>query len=395
MIYGIMGSKQLLEKCLYTSPICPIINWSSNYREIKDDRIYVLVSLLGIKLMRCPKPGKLTISNRIFNATILGGTFDHLHIAHKGLISLTLDLTKQAHICIMSDEWIKSKKFVKGIEDFNTRINNVKKYVENIGLLEKTIFCKIDDPYSYALTGPYSKKVDSIVISQEDIVLKRTKELNEKRKELGLEPLKIVTMPIMRDLRHKVISSTRIRSGDLKPQFNKIRYEITSDLRKDLKTPKGEFYEKIEDLPKPSNCVITVGDIVTESLIESGYPISIGIIDRRSRRQDLTNISFYLEKQSNEYHAPIFIPAINPQGQITYDSFLAIQLALSQDYPSIIRVYGEEDLIGFPATILAPPGSYVIYGDPFRGGLVVIEVDGEVRERAIETLKKMKMIVES
>ncbi len=342
-------------------------------------------------MFSCPEPRRLIGISDTFNDTILGGTFDHLHIAHKGLISLTLDITKRAHICIMSDEWLKFKRHSNNVEDFQTRYNNVKSFITRIKQMNKVIISQIDDPYSYALTGEYANVVDSIVISREKTVLERTIELNNKRAKLGLPPLKIISMPILSDLRGKPISSTRIRARDLVFPPSNHRFLVTEELREELKEPKGDFYKSISELPEPSNCVIAVGDIVTKTLAEAGYPVSISIIDMQSKREMLPHYFYYLEANRDRglYYTPIVIPSINEQGSITYDSWFALQLALAQSYPVLIRVYGEEDLLGFPATILAPVGAYVIYGDPFRNGLVVIKVNEEVKKRAIKSLSKM------
>ncbi len=342
-------------------------------------------------MFSCPKPRRLIGVSDIFNDTILGGTFDHLHIAHRGLISLTLDITKRAHICVMSDEWLKSKRHSNNIEDFQTRYNNVKSFIARINQIDKAIISQIDDPYSYALTGRYANVVDSIVISREKTVLERTVELNDKRAKLGLPPLKIILMPIISDLKGKPISSTRIRAHDLMFPPSNHRFIVTDELREELKKPKGDFYKSISELPEPSNCVIAVGDIVTRTLAEEGYPISISVVDMQSKREKLSHYFYYLEVNREEglYYTPIVIPSINEQGTITYDSWFALQLALAQSYPVLIRVYGEEDLLGFPATILAPVGAYVIYGDPFRNGLVVIKVTEKVKKHAIRSLFKM------
>ena len=257
-------------------------------------------------------------------------------------------------------------------------------------MAKKSIISEIHDPYSYALTGPYAKKLDSIVISDEKAVLERTIYLNEQRIEKGLPTLKIIKMPMILDPRGKIFSSTRIRQGDLKIPSRGITLKIPEKMREELKEPKGDLLNDANELPKPSKCVISIGDIVTESLMEIGYPISIAIVDRKSRRFPHYSYFFKIKENKNQIDTPIILPTVNPAGVITFSAWYSTLVALSQRQPTVIRVFGEEDLLGFPAVLLAPKGSFIIYGDPFRNKLVLIEVDDEIKERAKKDLLKIK-----
>ncbi|MGQ4892608.1 MAG: pantetheine-phosphate adenylyltransferase [Candidatus Njordarchaeia archaeon] len=339
----------------------------------------------------CPPLFDLKILTKFYSNTVVGGTFDRLHIAHKGLITLSTEISEHPHICIMSDTWIRSKSLSSFIEPYEVRYRNIVSFLRSTGNFHKSIISKIDDPYSYALDGKYAKILDSIVISNEEKVVSRTMELNEMRLEKGLEPLTILKMPIIRDVKGKPYSSTRIREGDIKLPTRGGILKITEELRESLKEPKGLFYKSVNDLPKPKKCVIAVGDIVTKSLVEHGYPISIAIIDRKSERKTHTGYYFQIDGTSEKIiEVPITIPTFNPQGSLTFEAWYTTMLALMQKKPVIVRVFGEEDLMGFPATILAPEGSYVIYGDPFNRGIVVIEVDEEMKEKAKSDILKMR-----
>jgi len=59
----------------------------------------------------------------------------------------------------------------------------------------------------------------------------------------------------------------------------------------------------------------------------------------------------------------------------------------------IIRIFGEEDLMGFPATLIAPEGTLIIYGQPPpKSGLVYFFVNDDIKERVISLLERMKKI---
>ena len=55
-----------------------------------------------------------------------------------------------------------------------------------------------------------------------------------------------------------------------------------------------------------------------------------------------------------------------------------------------IVVEGEEDLASLVCVSLAPDGTNVIYGIPFKG-LMLLTVDAQIRECVNEILKKMEI----
>jgi uncharacterized protein (UPF0218 family) len=57
----------------------------------------------------------------------------------------------------------------------------------------------------------------------------------------------------------------------------------------------------------------------------------------------------------------------------------------------LINVEGEEDLMGFPAVLLAPDDSAVLYGQP-EVGIVWIPINEENRKIAKDLLEEMPVI---
>lgn len=73
----------------------------------------------------------------------------------------------------------------------------------------------------------------------------------------------------------------------------------------------------------------------------------------------------------------------NPAGQITEELWKTIK---TSETPVKIIVDGEEDLATLPATIHAPRGSVVAYGQP-RRGMVLIHVTEEKKKEFKELLE--------
>ncbi|MEM2320309.1 MAG: GTP-dependent dephospho-CoA kinase family protein [Candidatus Bathyarchaeia archaeon] len=158
-------------------------------------------------------------------------------------------------------------------------------------------------------------------------------------------------------------------------------YILTPDLRDELKKPLGllirgnikevtEAIGRIINDYKPSK-VITVGDIISKSLLERGLRVDVFIIDNRSMRKPIERMNYRANKILN---------LSNPAGMITRDSWLVIGEAISSDGPVEVLVEGEEDLLTIVAVLLAPEGSMVVYGQPNEGA-VVISVNKESKEK--------------
>jgi len=340
----------------------------------------------------------LKISTNIQSESVIGGTFDRLHPGHESLISSALNVSNKVHIGVMSDEGVKKwGRKIEGdkIHDFITRVTKLEIFLAKYGERSRVKIIEIHDPFSYAIESEAAQKLDAIIVSEETIVLERARELNTMREKRGLRRLVLFKYPLVVDENGVPFSSGRLRKGEkilniTLPTFRLMGKEIINEVKK----PKGELVNSPKDLPEPPRIVIAIGDIVVQNLIKNNYPISIAVIDKRSRRTSLINYYLYkkYEKEIEEVQLPIYLPALNPPGTITNDSWEKFYIALLQENPVVIRVYGEEDLFGFPATIIAPNESLVIYGQPPpEDKLVYFFVDDSHRQAAIELLMRMKV----
>ena len=73
------------------------------------------------------------------------------------------------------------------------------------------------------------------------------------------------------------------------------------------------------------------------------------------------------------------------------EAWSVIDTAIHDDANSLILVEGEEDLMGFPAVLLAPDNSVVLYGQP-NVGIVWVPVHKENKKLARSLLKEMPII---
>ena len=136
----------------------------------------------------------------------IGGTFDTLHKGHKKLIDTAFKIAGEKGTVFIG---ITKKNFssIKGdIESYKNRKKNVKKYLQNKCYTSRAIIKPINDKYGPTL----DEEFDSIVVTSE--TKKTAEEINNKRINKKLKPLKILTIPFVLADDNISISSTRIRN---------------------------------------------------------------------------------------------------------------------------------------------------------------------------------------
>lgn len=257
------------------------------------------------------------------------------------------------------------------------------------GLMERVKIEKIDDVYGVAISNDYEfdaifvveKTIDGIMI------------LNKKRKDLGLESLNIILSPTEKSEDGQVISSSRIRSGEIDRNGNfyinkkwlKNNLILPESIRSDLKKPFGELIKK-ENLINLSEEIGIVGDATALTFNKLSIKQKISIIDfkinRKIRYSKISEIGF-----TENIH---LVRVDNPAGKITPELFMAIIDAFKSNSSTVIEVSGEEDLSVLPLILAAPLGFNIFYGQPDEG-LVRVIVDEETKKNANNLMEKFEI----
>jgi pantetheine-phosphate adenylyltransferase len=152
----------------------------------------------------------------MFDTIATGGTFDILHKGHYTLLLKAFEVGKQVIIGISSDNYTSLKK-KKITNEYPIRLKNLKRFIEDKFNKSNYSIYELNDFY-----GPtvLTKDVQAIVTTE------GTKEncikINELRKSKGLPQLEIIIVPLVEDQDGKVISSTRIRRGEIDINGNKL-----------------------------------------------------------------------------------------------------------------------------------------------------------------------------
>jgi len=167
-----------------------------------------------------------------------------------------------------------------------------------------------------------------------------------------------------------------------------VLYKLTDHLREELKKPlgllvkKGKETDYIKKNLLNKDFVITVGDKTTESFVMAGGKPKLEIVDLKEKR---------LRREKTATAAEEVIKIKNDPGTISDEAIEAIKNSLNSSKRVRIEIEGEEDLLGIPCIIYAPEGSYVLYGQPDEG-LVIVRVDRNMKNKANAILLSMEKV---
>ncbi len=329
-----------------------------------------------------------------FNHVVLGGTFDHFHKGHKALLEKAFEIGKKVTIGIATEEIYKDKFLSKTVESFAVRKKSVEKYIKKADIIS------FSDIYGATLK---ERNIDAIVVSRE--TLENAAKINAERKKIHFKPLQIVVVGDVLAKDGKLISSERIRAGEIDREghnflppkagfnFQKIHLKMPENLREELRKPLGKVFDSVHKVIKfikfikPIQ-VIAVGDIIVDALLRSGIDPDVKIIDFRTRRKrtDLFAKHQLVKKGPSLVNNP---GTINLRTAEKLRQMIQQRSVLNKDgpYNSWLIVEGEEDLLALPAILFAPLNSLVLYGH-WQLGIIAVEVDEKIKDKVRKIIKK-------
>lgn len=148
----------------------------------------------------------------MFDYSVLGGTFDHLHSGHKVLLSEAVMLTKRRlTIGVTDDSMLRNKVLSELVQPLAFRMHKVREFLDDIDWSLVYDIVPISDPFGPSVTDA---RLQCIVVSEE--TYKGGLKVNEERiarnlSELHIHPVELVPDQIV----NNKISSTQLRSRDL------------------------------------------------------------------------------------------------------------------------------------------------------------------------------------
>ncbi|MFH0968753.1 MAG: GTP-dependent dephospho-CoA kinase family protein [Methanobacteriota archaeon] len=125
----------------------------------------------------------------------------------------------------------------------------------------------------------------------------------------------------------------------------------------------------------------SVGDVVTDNLLQAGYPPAVAFIDGQTMRRPHEGVNVTAFQ---------IVHVKNPAGCISPDLTQAARDAVITRN-TVVQVDGEEDLAVLPLALAAPVGSLILYGQPGEG-VVVLEISEQVKKQAQSLLDRFESI---
>lgn len=336
----------------------------------------------------------------LFKKVILGGTFDHLHLGHQALINKAFAVGEKVLIGLADEELVKNKFLGQLIESYSDRKKGLVNYLAQKKFLSRAEIVSINDIFGPTLND---NQAEAIIVSS--ATKKNASLINKERRKRGLKVLRIIKTNLVLAEDKKIISSERIRAGEINQQgksyflfFEKNKNKVLKLpllLRQELRQPFGQVFNhhsvekvgwQITQLIKKQKpvFVFSVGDIVSYSLIKNNFLPSLIFFDRKTKREKISPAV----KRTLEIKRPIKI--VNYPGTINLKSFNKVKIAVSKILTKKrsfrVLVQGEEDLLVLPLILLAPLKTLIIYGQ-INLGSVVVEVTQEVKNKAQKILQ--------
>ena len=184
-------------------PVDPIAAQLAKKKNLK----VIVVSGLDLNNLRNILRGK-SFKGTVLSGSkvVIGGTFETLHQGHWAFLKRAFELG-EVFIGLTSDEMAEGLKRRK-VKDFKERKKELEDFIKK-EFSAKPEIVKIEDKFGPALKGDF----DYIVVSPE--TYKTAVLLNEKRKEIGKEPIEIVKLNFILAEDGKPISDSRILKKEI------------------------------------------------------------------------------------------------------------------------------------------------------------------------------------
>ncbi len=330
---------------------------------------------------------------------VLGGTFDRFHKGHRAMLNRAFTIGKRVTVGIATEELYNKKFLSDKIETLSVRKKSVRQYLTDKGWIGRAKIITFSH-----FKGPLDKKKDvsAIVVSKQ--TLPNALRINRLRLGNNLPPLRTVVVEDVLSADGKIISSERIRRGEIDRE-GKVYLDYFSNtlilpekVRSELRNPLGKVIrgshmeekkitKKIISMVKEIKPImlIAVGDIIANSMDKYGLSPDIKIMDFKSRRAVIPE-----EKGGKIIRGKVHV---NDPGTVNPKSVLGINRAINQFLstyePQVVKIRGEEDLLALPAILLSPLGSIILYGH-WKLGVIMVEVDESKKADIIELLKKFE-----
>ncbi|QLH09490.1 phosphopantetheine adenylyltransferase [Candidatus Nitrosotenuis sp. DW1] len=152
-----------------------------------------------------------------FKLVAMGGTFDLIHAGHTALLDRAFSISSGVIIGLTSDS-LAARKGKKPRHTYQQRFDILESLLKKRFAGKSYTISPLDDDFGPAVL---EKEVEALIVSDE--TAHQGDVLNLKRSQKGLDPVQVITVPMVLASDGNRISSTRIRNSEIDPQGNLLK----------------------------------------------------------------------------------------------------------------------------------------------------------------------------
>lgn len=153
-----------------------------------------------------------------YKVVATGGTFDHIHRGHVALLARSFGAGEKVVIGVTSDKFAR-KEGKNPDQSYAERRASLEGLIHARFPGRKYVIAKLDDYFGPGIAAP---EVQAIVVTEE--TGKRVSIANALREAKGYPPLEVVVVDYVLADDSKLISSTRIRRGEIDTEGRVLRH---------------------------------------------------------------------------------------------------------------------------------------------------------------------------
>ena len=153
---------------------------------------------------------KAEMPTKRFLLAAIGGTFEVIHVGHLMLMLTAFRNAENVVIGLAGDELVAKLGKSHRVRMYHEREESLKKILAQHGWLGRCRIVRLEDPYGPTVEDP---SIELLVVSP--TTQHRAFEINSRRVERMLKPLKVIVTPLVLAADGQPVSTSRILRGEI------------------------------------------------------------------------------------------------------------------------------------------------------------------------------------